>query len=117
MNAAFLTIDEYIASFPPDVQAILQKIREVIREEVPEATEAIKYAIPTFIYHGNLVHFAAFRKHIGFYPTPSAVESFKEALAPYKQGRGSVQFPLSDPMPFELIRRIVRDRVRTVTKG
>jgi len=105
------TIEEYIAGFPPDVQAILQQIRATIREEAPEAQEAIKYQIPTFVLNGNLVHFAAFKKHIGFYPTPTGTEHFQAQLSGYKVAKGTIQFPLSEPIPFDLIREIVRFRV------
>lgn len=106
------TIDEYIADFPNDVQDILEKIRAIIRETAPDAQETINYGIPTFTLHGNLVHFAAFKRHIGFYPTPSAMEKFKNALAGYAQAKGSVQFPLDSPMPFDLISQIVSFRVK-----
>lgn len=106
------TIDEYIAGFPPDVQAILRKIRETIRKAAPEAQETIKYRMPTFTLNGNLVHFAAFQRHIGFYPVPSGIEAFKEELSVYEQGRGSVQFPLDRPIPYGLISRIVKYRVK-----
>jgi len=106
------TIDEYIASFPADVQAILQKVRETIHKSAPEATEAISYQMPTFKLQGNLVHFAAFKNHIGFYPVPSGIEKFKKELAKYPQGKGSVQFPLDRPIPYALIARIVKYRVR-----
>ncbi|MEY4178314.1 MAG: hypothetical protein RLY70_1888 [Planctomycetota bacterium] len=109
------TIDAYIAGFPEHVQAILREIRRVIGEVAPAAQEAIKYRIPTFVLGGNLVHFAAFDKHIGFYPTPSAMEHFKADLSLYKSAKGSVQFPLDAPIPYELIRRIVRFRVEEVT--
>ena len=105
------TIDAYIAAFPDDVQAILQQVRRTIREAAPEATEAIAYGMPTFRLHGNLVHFAAFKNHIGFYPVPSGMAAFQEELSAYKQGKGSVQFPLAQPMPYDLIRRIVQFRV------
>jgi uncharacterized protein YdhG (YjbR/CyaY superfamily) len=105
------TIDEYIAHFPPDVQEILTQIRTTIREAAPQAKETINYQIPTFTLHGNLVHFAAFKKHIGFYPTPSGIEKFKDELSIYESAKGSVQFPLDQPMPYELIGRIVRFRV------
>ena len=97
------------------VQAILQQIRRAVHEVAPEATEAIAYGMPTFKLHGNLVHFAAFKNHIGFYPVPSGIEAFQEELAAYKQGKGSVQFPLNRPMPYDLIRRIVEFRVRENT--
>ncbi len=106
------TIDEYIAGFAPDVQEILQQIRQTIHEAAPDAQETISYQMPTFALHGNLVHFAAFSKHIGFYPVPSGIEAFQEELAVYKQGKGSVQFPLSQPMPYDLIRRIVLFRAQ-----
>ncbi len=105
------TIDAYIAGFPEDVQVVLQLIRQTIHETAPEATEAISYQMPTFKLHGNLVHFGAFKNHIGFYPVPSGMEAFKDELAGYKQGKGSVQFPLDKPMPLDLIRRMVRFRV------
>ncbi|MEI2611868.1 MAG: DUF1801 domain-containing protein [Candidatus Promineifilaceae bacterium] len=105
------TIDEYIVGFPEDVQAILQAIRQTIKAAAPNAEEAISYQMPTFKLKGNLVHFAAFKNHIGFYPIPSGIEQFKEELAVFKQGKGSVQFPLDKPMPFDLIRRIVLFRV------
>jgi len=106
------TIDEYIAGFPPDVQDILQKIRMTIREAAPDAQETISYQMPTFTLKGNLVHFAAFKSHIGFYPVPTGIEAFKDELAVYKQGKGSVQFPLDQPIPYELIGRIVTFRVQ-----
>ena len=106
------TIDEYIAGYPANVQEILRTIRAVIREEAPDAEEAIKYQLPTFVLNGNLVHFGAFKNHIGFYPAPQGIEEFKEELSAYKGAKGSVQFPLDQPMPLDLIRRIVRFRVQ-----
>lgn len=106
------TIDEYIAGSPGEVQEILRTIRAVIREEAPGAEEAIKYRLPTFVLQGNLVHFGAFKNHIGFYPAPQGIEEFKEELSAYKGAKGSVQFPLDQPMPLDLIRRIVRFRVQ-----
>lgn len=105
------TIDEYIGAFPDDVQQILQQIRQTIRAAAPDAQETISYQMPTFTLHGNLVHFAAFKKHIGFYPVPTGIEAFREDLAGYVGGKGSVQFPLDQPMPYDLIRRIVTFRV------
>lgn len=105
------TIDEYIALFKPEIQEMLQELRQVIHETAPEAVEKISYQMPTFFLHGNLVHFAAFNKHIGFYPTPSAIEAFSEQLAEYKRAKGSVQFPLDKPLPFDLIREMVKARV------
>ncbi|MCK6578663.1 MAG: DUF1801 domain-containing protein [Anaerolineae bacterium] len=107
----FSTIDEYIATFPGDVQAILQKMRQVIHEAAPEAEEAISYQMPTFRQNGNLVHFAAFKNHIGFYPAPSGIEAFAEEIAPYFGGKGSLQFPKDKPIPYDLVSRIVRYRV------
>ena len=106
------TIDEYIAGFPADVQDVLQKIRRTIHEAAPEATEKISYQMPTFYLKGNLVHFAAFKEHIGFYPVPTGIEKFKKELSVYKQGKGSAQFPLDQPMPYELITKIVKFRVK-----
>ncbi len=104
-------IDEYISTFPKETQIILEKIRSVIREAAPGAEETISYAIPTFKLNGNLVHFAAFKSHIGFYPTPTGIEEFEKELSVYKQGKGSVQFSLDKPMPLQLIDRIVKYRV------
>ena len=106
------TIDEYIAGFPPDIQDKLEKIRETIREAAPDAIETISYQIPTFKLEGNLVHFAAFKKHIGFYPAPSGIEQFDEQLSRYKRAKGSIRFPLDEPIPYALISEVVRFRVR-----
>lgn len=105
-------IDEYIAGFPLEVREILQQMRSTIKSAAPEAEEAIKYQIPTFVLNGNLVHFAAFRNHIGFYPTPSGIEAFKNELSAYESAKGSVQFPLDQPIPFGLIKEIVEFRVK-----
>jgi uncharacterized protein YdhG (YjbR/CyaY superfamily) len=105
------TIDEYIAQFTGETQKILTKLRQLIHECAPEATEKISYQMPTFALHGNLVHFAAFDNHIGFYPTPSGIEMFKVELSPYKMAKGSVQFPINKQLPYDLIRRIVEFRV------
>ena len=105
------TIDEYIAEFPPDVQKKLQQVRAIIRETAPEATETISYAIPTFDLNGHLIHFAGFKNHIGLYPTPSGIKEFEDELAPYKSGKGSLQFPLDKPLPLDLMSRIVEFRV------
>ena len=105
------TIDEYISTFPSGVQKILSQLRETIRELAPEAEETINYGIPTFKLNGNLVHFAAFKNHIGFYPTPSAIDAFNKELSPYKHAKGSVQFPIEKPIPFDLVRKIVKYRV------
>ncbi len=107
----FESIDEYIAQFPEAVQKILESLRGVIKEAAPDAREKISYQMPTFDFHGNLVHFAAFSKHIGFYPAPSGIEAFKEQLSGYKGAKGSVQFPIDKPLPYELIREMVKYRV------
>jgi uncharacterized protein YdhG (YjbR/CyaY superfamily) len=111
-QAAPQDIDEYIAGFPEDVQELLRKIRMTIRKAAPNAGEAIKYRMPTFTLNGNLVHFAAFKNHIGFYPAPSGIEAFKDELSAYEGAKGSVRFPLDKPIPFDLIRRIVKFRVK-----
>lgn len=105
-------IDKYISGFPKEIQVLLQQIRKTIRQAAPEAEEAIKYAMPTFVLNGNLVHYAAFRNHIGFYPVPSGIEAFKKELSVYKGAKGSVQFPLDKPMPLGLITKIVKFRVQ-----
>jgi uncharacterized protein YdhG (YjbR/CyaY superfamily) len=110
------SIDEYIAEFPPETQKVLEELRALIKASAPDATETIRYAIPTFDLNGHhLVHFAGYAKHVGFYPVPSAVEAFKEELKPYKSGKGSAQFPLGRPLPADLIRRIVEFRVEETT--
>ena len=108
----FKTMDEYINTFPDDIRRILNELRQTIREAAPEAEETINYQIPTFSLNGNLVHFAAFEHHIGFYPTPSGMEAFKKELSGYKGAKGSVQFPIDQPLPLFLIRRIVEFRVK-----
>ena len=105
------SVDEYIERFPPDTRAMLKEIRSLVREIVPDATETISYQMPTFDLNGaHLVHFAGYEKHIGFYPIPTGMEAFKEELSAYKTGKGSVQFPLDEPLPLDLIRRIVEFR-------
>jgi uncharacterized protein YdhG (YjbR/CyaY superfamily) len=110
MDVSIKTVDDYIRSFPEEVQHILEEVRATIRQAAPEATETIKYAMPTYVYNGNLVHFAAYKNHIGFYPAPVGIESFQKELAVYKGGKGSVQFPIDQPMPLDLISRIVAFR-------
>ena len=106
------SIDEYIAQFPPGTQAALEEMRTLIGVSAPDATETISYAMPTFDLNGrHLVHFAGFDRHIGFYPTGRGIDAFKEELTAYKSGKGSVQFPLGQPLPADLIRRIVESRV------
>jgi uncharacterized protein YdhG (YjbR/CyaY superfamily) len=109
------SIDDYIAGFPPHVRQILEQIRSAIRTIAPEAHETIKYRIPTFVLHENLVHFAAFTNHVGFYPTPSGIAKFKDELSAYVSAKGSVQFPLNQPIPLSLIRKIVKFRVQEVS--
>ncbi len=108
----FTSVDEYIRLYSPEIQEKLQAIRKVIKENVPEETEEkISWRMPTYALHGNLVHFAAFQKHIGFYPAPEGIEAYQDQLANYKSSKGAVQFPLDQPMPLELIGEIVRYRV------
>lgn len=111
-NRKFKDIDEYIRIFPPDVQKILEHLRTIIHENAPGAEEAISYGMPTFKLNGNLVHFAAFEHHIGFYPTPSGIEAFEKELDPYKHAKGSIQFPLDKPIPYGLVKRVVQFRVK-----
>lgn len=105
-------IDEYIADFPENIQKKLQEVRAAIRKAAPKAEETISYAIPTFTLEGNLVHFAAFENHIGFYATPTGHKAFEEEFSIYKTGKGSVQFPLDKPMPVKLISKVVKFRVK-----
>ena len=110
------SIDEYIAGFPAETQSRLQELRVLIKTVAPEATETISYAMPTFDLNGrHLVHFAGYERHVGFYPVPSGIDAFKDELKQYKQGKGSVQFPLDEPLPTDLIRRIVVFRVEENT--
>jgi uncharacterized protein YdhG (YjbR/CyaY superfamily) len=113
----YATIDEYIRDSPTGVREILERMRAVIHEAAPHAEEAIRYGMPTFRLRGrNLVFFAAFQHHIGFYPIPSGIEAFKEELSVYKQGKGSVRFPLDQPVPYDLVKRITLFRVAEVEK-
>src|SRR3982751_2228031 len=111
MQVQAKNIDEYIAGFPQEVQKRLQQMRTVIKKAAPQAEETINYAIPTFFLNGNLVHFAGYKNHIGFYPAPSGIEAFKKELSEYAGAKGSVQFPLDKPLPLELVKRIVQFRV------
>ena len=108
----FETVDEYIATFPRNVQDILEELRRIIQNSAPDAKEAISYQIPTFKLNGNLVHFAAFKNHIGFYPTPSAISRFKKELSQYEVTKGAIRFPINEPIPLDLIKKIVEYRVR-----
>ncbi len=112
MDATIATIDQYIKGFPKEIQILLEQVRTTVRKAAPEAQETIKYAMPTFVLNGNLVHFAAFQNHIGFYPAPTGIDAFTEELSVYKGGKGSVQFPLDQPLPLDLITRIVKFRVK-----
>jgi uncharacterized protein YdhG (YjbR/CyaY superfamily) len=110
-KSTFTNIDEYIANFPAEIQGLLQKVRNTIAAEAPLATEAISYQLPTFKLQGNLVHFAAFKHHIGFYPGAAGIANFEQDLKPYKWAKGSVQFPLDQPIPYDLIAKITKFRV------
>lgn len=111
MEVTFNSIDDYISGCAPEVQEILKKLREVIKEAAPEAMEKISYQMPTFALHGNLVHFAACKNHIGFYPTPSGINAYREELSEYKGTKGAIQFLIGKPLPYELISKIVKFRV------
>jgi len=114
---AFADIDEYITTFPPEIQEKLRGIRAVIRRAAPDAEEAIRYGMPTFRLGGsNLVHFAAFRDHLGFFPTPSGVEKFRKELSSYRTSKGTIQFPLDKPVPNDLVERIARFRAEETRK-
>lgn len=111
LNNRYASIDEYIAQFPEDLQIKLNELRAVIKAAAPEAKERISYQMPTFTLNGNLVHFAAFKNHIGFYPAPSGIQAFEEELSRYAGAKGSIRFPINEPLPLDLIRRIVEYRV------
>jgi len=115
LNKAAVSIDEYISLYPEEIQKILRKMRTTIKKAAPEAKETISYRIPTFKLNGNLVHFAAFKNPIGFYPTSSGVSHFEKELSGYKLSRGTVQFPINKPIPYDLIQKIVRFRVKEST--
>lgn len=110
-RATYQTVDEYIASFPEDVRARLQAVRATVRAVAPAAQERIAYGMPTLTLHGNLIHFAAFKEHIGLYPTPSGITAFKRELEPYQTQKGSARFPHDQPLPLDLIRRITLYRL------
>jgi Uncharacterized conserved protein len=114
-QTGYKTIDQYIEAFPPDIQALLQQIRATVHQAAPDAEETISYQMPAFKQNGVLVYFAAFKNHIGFFPTASAVEAFKDKLAAYKTSKGTIQFPLDQPLPLDLISEIVLFRVKTNT--
>jgi len=110
-KVGFTSIDEYIATFPEDIQKILEELRATIKVAAPEATEKISYQMPTFYLKGNLVHYAAYKRHIGFYPAPRGIEAFKDELARYEGSKGAIRFPIGEPLPLDLISRIVKFRV------
>jgi uncharacterized protein YdhG (YjbR/CyaY superfamily) len=110
-KTTYNTINEYIATFPKEIQAILKKLRKEIKDAAPDAAERISYRMPAFYLKGNLVYFAAFKKHIGFYPTASGIKAFKKEISTYKNSKGAVQFPIDKPLPYDLIRKIVKFRV------
>jgi len=111
MNLEINNIDEYIEVQPDEIRLILRKVRSVIQDSAPEATEKISYGMPTFFLHGNLVHFAANKHHLGFYPAPSGLLAFPQEIAKYKSSKGAVQFPYNQPIPYDLIAEIVKFRV------
>lgn len=108
----FTDINEYISEFPDEIKAVLEQIRETIQQAAPGAKEAIRYGMPTFVLNGNLVHFAAYKNHIGFYPAPSGIDEFIEELAVYRTGKGTIQFPINQPIPFNLVKKVVEFRVK-----
>jgi uncharacterized protein YdhG (YjbR/CyaY superfamily) len=114
-RSQFKTIDEFVAGFPKNVRDVLEELRRAIRESAPKAEEAISYGIPTFDLNGkHLVHFSAYKNHVGFYPTSSGIEAFKKELSPFKTSKGTVQFPLDKPIPLDLVKKIVRFRVKEI---
>jgi uncharacterized protein YdhG (YjbR/CyaY superfamily) len=112
----FKTVDEYIAAFPPEVREVLEKVRAVVKKAAPGAKEKISYGMPGYKLRHNLVYFAAHKSHIGLYPTPSATGAFAKELEPYESGKGSIKFPLNNPIPYDMIRRIVEFRVKEDAK-
>ncbi len=110
-TVGFISIDEYIATFPEEIQKILDELRATIKASAPDAEEKISYRMPTFYLKGNLVHFAAFKNHIGFYPTPGGIQAFKDELSIYEGAKGSIKFPIDKPLPLKLISKIVEFRV------
>ena len=112
MRSQSENIDEYIRGFPKEIQNLLKEMKSTIQKAAPDAEEAIKYAMPTFVLNGNLVHFAAYKNHIGFYPAPSGIEAFKKELSAYEGSKGAIRFPLDKPLPLSLITKIVKYRVK-----
>ena len=111
------TVEEYIATFPKDIQKILKETRSTIKKAAPEAEEAIKYQMPTLIFHGNMLSYGVFKKHIGIYPAPSGDEAFNKELEPYRSGKASIKFPFDKPMPLDLISQIVKFRVKATLEN
>lgn len=116
MNTTITTIDAYIATFPASTQALLQQMRSTIAKAAPRAEEAISYGMPTFKLHGNLVHFAGYKNHIGFYPAPSGIDAFADELKKYKTSKGAIQFPIDEKLPLTLVTKIVKFRVKENTE-
>ena len=117
-KSGLTSIEEYISTFPFEIQTILQDVKKAIKEVAPQATEAISYQMPTFKLNGkNIVHFAAWKNHLGFYPTPSGTEKFDKELTPYKRAKGSIIFPFDQPMPLDLIKQITEFRAHEVLKS
>src|SRR4030042_2862029 len=112
MTRKYETIDQYISNFPKEMQSVLQEIRTTIRKAAPDASEKISYGIPTFFLKGNLVHFAGFTTHFGFYPGSEAIVQFKNELSAYEQSKGTIRFPIDKPVPLDLIRRVTEVRVK-----
>jgi uncharacterized protein YdhG (YjbR/CyaY superfamily) len=112
MKTRYETIDQYIETFPEEVRIILERIRQTVRKAAPGAVETISYQMPTFKLNGNLVHFAGYKNHIGFYPVPSGIEAFKGELLPYIGGKGTLRFPLDKPIPYALIEKVVTFRAK-----
>jgi uncharacterized protein YdhG (YjbR/CyaY superfamily) len=108
---SFISIDEYIATFPEDIQKKLEEVRVTIKAAAPEAQEKISYQVPTFYLYGNLVHFAGFKNHISFFPTSSGVQAFKDELSQYETSKGTIRFPIDKPLPLDLISKITKYRV------
>jgi len=115
-KSEFHNVDEYIALWPPEVQDKLKMMRKVIKEEAPQAEERVSWKMPTYVLHGNLVHFAAQKSHMGFYPGASGIANFTDRFTGYKYSKGAVQFPFNQPIPFDLVREIVRFRIAENTE-
>jgi len=111
-STKFKTVDEYISTFPASTKTILKELRKTIKQAAPQAEELISYNMPAFTFHGRLVYYAAYKKHIGLYPIPSAIRAFQKDLSDYKTSKGAIQFPLDRPIPFGLITKIVKFRVK-----